>query len=242
LLLAQNVSTGPHAVPEPPPLKTNLTAEELAFGREQIARMVKDRPALGRFIHEGDDIWQFCIRSFAGEAIGEPILWNDSEPLGDYGADHFDPWQGQRGYIRLRKVHAYGEEKGQPASCETLWAGVVFEIENMRNHRAFEALYYRALAGQLSREEFILENTKLEYSALRRSAKDYMRLWRPLARSRHLSDTPYLWGVDAPHTYEEWISLYRDPKSYPWDSFGRYYDQQVVPYLKGRGIQPKLSH
>ena len=94
------------------------------------------------------------------------------------------------------------------------------------------ALYELAIKGELSREEWIRENSRLEYGALRRTAEDYVRLWQPLAMTRPASTTSAFWGGDVPPSYESWISLYRDPDGYPWDVFGRYYDQQIVPYVR----------
>jgi len=120
-----------------------------------------------------------------------------------------------------------------------MWACVVFELENIRGWRADAKLYQMALSGQLTREEWVRESSRLEHSALRRAAADCNLLWRPIARSKHLRTTPGFWGLDTPETYDEWIALYTDPNGYPWNAFGRYYDQQVIPYLRSIGVQPK---
>src|SRR5262249_8839853 len=157
-----------------------------------------------------------CVLAFAGAAIGEPILWDSHLPSNGYVAEHMGPYKSEKGYIRTRKVHDSGEDRGKLLSCEELWAGVVFEIENIRSWAASVEIYERALAGQLSREEYIVACTKLEYGSLRRLSEDYARFWRPLAMERRLSITPSFWGLDTPRTYEEWISLYDDPDGYPW--------------------------
>jgi hypothetical protein len=222
-------------LPGLPPLKTELSPDELAFGERQVNQMVADRPALARGVSTNDALWQFCVRAFAGETIGEPILWKNAEPRGDeYQSDHQGPYRGQRGYIRIRKNCAYGSERGQPASCEQLWSCAVFEIENMRNSKAFDALFKMALRGEVSREEWTRENSRLEYEALRRTAEDYRRLWRPLVLAGRVSSTAHLWGANIPQTYESWISRYRDPNSYPWDVYARDYDRQIMPYVRSR--------
>lgn len=217
-------------LPEP---KTNLSPAELAFGERQMARMVKDRPELKRYVSRTDAVWQFCVRAFAGEVIGEPIFWENSLPEGyAYLADHQDPYQGRRGNIRIRRTYPSGSESSRPLSCEELWSCAVFEIENIRNYKAFNALFEQALKGALSREDWVRENSRLEYGALRRTAEDFARLWLPLATSRRISSNSELWAVDIPTTYESWISLYRDPAGYPWNAYGRYYDRQIVPYVR----------
>jgi hypothetical protein len=229
-LLANSASI--NKLPPLSELKTNLSAEELAFGEEQMAKMLKDRPELGRYVSKADPIWQFGSRAFAGAAIGEPILWKSGTPGEGYRSESLGPFQGQQGYIRIRKTRAFGDGRGQLLSCEELWSCAVFEIENIRNHRAFDVLYRMALKGELTREEWIRENSRLEYGALRRTADDFKQLWLPMARNRSISITMSFWGADTPTTYEIWISQYRDPNSYPWDVFGRYYDRQIVPYVR----------
>src|SRR5262249_29526923 len=59
-----HVSTKLPGLPEP---KTNLTAEDIAFGELQTERMVKDRPEMARYVTQTDQVWIFCARAFAGE-------------------------------------------------------------------------------------------------------------------------------------------------------------------------------
>jgi hypothetical protein len=226
-------------LPELSELATNLSVADLAFGEEQMQRMVKDRPEFARHISKEDAIWQFCVRAFTGAAIGEHIVWNNSLPDGDnYRSDNLGPYEGSPGYIQIRKNFASGENRGRPLSCEELWSCAVFELENIRNHKAYMVLYYRALDGKLSREEWIRGCTRLEYDALNRTSKDFVNLWLPLIGTRHITLHKSFWGANIPDTYQGWISLYRDPNSYPWDVYGTYYDHQVVPYVRStKGFQ-----
>ena len=241
-LLGTNSFAGLANLPDLPDLATNLSAADLAFGEEQMAKMVKDRPEFTHYVSKDDPIWQFCVRAFAGEAIGEHILWNNGLPEGDpYSSDNFGPYEGRLGYIQIRNNYASGENRGQPLTCEELWSCAVFEIENIRNHKAFMALYYRALDGKLSREEWIRGCSRLEYEALRRTRKHFTKLWAPLFRTRPITVTSTCWGANIPETYEAWISYYRDPRSYPWDVFGEYYDSRVVPYVRSMKGRQKVA-
>jgi hypothetical protein len=234
-LLAANSLERLAILSELPELRTNLTAADLAFGEEQMARMVKDRPEFARYVSKEDTLWQFCVCAFAGEAIGEHILWDNTLPEAEtYRSESLGPYKGHLGFIRIRNNYDSGEERGRSLSCEELWSCAVFEIENIRNHKAFMALYDRALDGKLSREEWIRGCSRLEYNALQRTSKDFAKLWRLLAKTRRVTITGSFWGLDIPATYEEWVSLYRDPNSYPWDVYGAYYDSKVVPYVKSR--------
>jgi hypothetical protein len=94
------------------------------------------------------------------------------------------------------------------------------------------ALYDTALDGRLTREQWIRGCTRLEYEALKRTRNDFTKLWLPLFSTRRITISRQFWGGNIPDTYEGWISLYRDPDDYPWDVFGAYYDQKIVPYVR----------
>jgi len=214
-------------------LTTNLSNADIAFGEAQMDQMIKDRPEFARYVSKHDDVWQFCVRAFAGAAIGEHIIWNNSLPENErYLADHLGPYDGHPGYIQIRKNVASGDRPGRPLTCEELWSCAVFELENIRSHRAFLALYYRALDGKLSREEWIRGCSRLEYEALKRTRNDWVKLWLPLVAARHIRASGYHWGANVPETYEAWISRYWDPNSYPWDVFGDYFDKEMAPFVK----------
>jgi len=232
-LLAGVFSESLTNLPELPAFATNLSTVDLAFGEEQMNRMARDRPELTRYISKGDPIWQFCASAFAGAAIGERIVWDGKLPEGKgYRAENLGPYQGHPGFIRIRKHSDSGTDQGQPLSCEELWSCAVYEIENIRNHKAFMVLFHQALAGKLTREEWIRGCTRLEYNAMLRTRKDFTRLWLPMARNRPITINKSFWGGDVPNSYDEWISWYRNPDSYPWDIFGAEFDRQIVPYVK----------
>jgi hypothetical protein len=164
LLLLGNSFNGLTNLPEVTELTTNLSNDDIAFGETQMGQMIKDRPEFARYVSKDDDVWQFCVRAFAGAAIGEHIIWNNSLLENErYLADHLGPYDGHPGYIQIRKNVASGDRRGRPLTCEELWSCAVFELENIRSHRAFLALYYRALDGKLSREEWIRGCSRLEY-------------------------------------------------------------------------------
>jgi hypothetical protein len=240
LLLAVGAAADSRRLPEIPDWKTNFSPADLAFGREQVARMVKDRPHMTDCVSETNAIYEFCVLGFAGASIGEPIVWDNTLPDdSECHAEHMRPYAGKKGFIRVRNAQGAGQLKGSPLSCEEMWACVVFELENIRSWRADDELYRLALAGELTREEWVRDSSMFEYVALRRTAADWRLLWFPLARTRHLQTTATYWGLNVPPTYEAWISAYSDPNGYPWTPFGRYYDEQVIPYLRSARIQLK---
>lgn len=213
---------------------SKLTAADLAFGERQVEQMVKDRPEMLSWVEPNDAVWTHCARAFGGDAVGERIFWDSTPPTGDVEAEHQGPYQGDSGFIRVRETYASGFKQGQPVEGDELWGSVIYELENIRSTPAFHSLFERACRGGMGREEWIRENTRLEYLACRRT-RDYFRSqWQPLMTSRGRPISGTSWFADLPSTYEEWIAFYTSPDDYPWNFWGRYYDTEIAPYLRGR--------
>src|SRR5690242_5575528 len=58
------------SLPGPLVVDRELSEAELAFGAEQVDRMVKDRPEMVRSVFKTDALWQFCAHGFGGAVIG----------------------------------------------------------------------------------------------------------------------------------------------------------------------------
>jgi hypothetical protein len=210
-----------------------LLASDLAFGERQVARMTKDRPEMLRYVKKGDPIWSHCARAFAGESIGERVYWDSTPPHTDETpAEHMGPWQGSHGYIRVCGEYKSGYEKGTALTCEELWACASYELENIKGTPGFNKLYNLALSGKLNREQWIRENTRLEYEACKRTQELYRSVWLPAATRQAVPATGRYWFVGLPERYEDWIAMYDDPSGYPWAFFGKYWDDEVMPYLR----------
>ncbi|MCW3098310.1 MAG: hypothetical protein JWL77_3928 [Chthonomonadaceae bacterium] len=209
--------------------KKALSAKELAYGEKQMEEMVRDRPEMGRCVHKGDPIWQFCARQFGGEASGVSIDWNNSLPDGANG-DHQIPYGSQVGYIRVR---SYDPGRKQDNTCEELWSYAVYELCNIRSNKQQEVIWYAALSGKINRQEYIKRSAVLEYQALPYTVWIYNTLWKPGMEAKGIETTPDLWGLDVPDTADEWLAQYTDPNGYPWD-YGKQYDDAVMPILRQR--------
>jgi hypothetical protein len=49
---------------------------------------------------------------------------------------------------------------------------------------------------------------------------------------RGIHSDSWYWKNGEKETYEEWISQYTDENYYPYDDWGKYYDEAIVPYLE----------
>jgi hypothetical protein len=214
-----------------------VSAPDLDHGSRQVQQMVKDRPEMQKYVTPDSPIWHWCVRQFAGVSLGERLNWNkgDLDPRffsGRYDAMNQPPSEGKPGYIEIREMHADGEKKGRKQSCEELWCHAVYELNNITYSAERERIWTAALAGRITKQSFVEQYSRSEYQAYGGTARIYRAFWKPLAAARGAPEgAPEEWGDGIASTYEEWISRYTDPSGYPWDVFGKYYDEQVVPYL-----------
>lgn len=220
----QNSTTAPKA-------SKTLSAQDLQFGEQQLQKMRQDRPQLAKILFKNGPIWPWAVRQFAGEAANQRIYWNSNE-LSDkgfeYDSDHSYPTTARLGCIRLRKKDEHGKE----LAPDRLLAAFVFECHNISNGPAFDRVYETSLTGKLSKNQFIEQNTKIEFEATRKTADFYRRVYLPLAQKEHYATNPLYWEAESPTTYAAWIGQYKDPQKYPWSYWGKYYDESIVPYLK----------
>lgn len=197
--------------------------------------MVKDRPEMGRYVRKEDPIWQYCARQYGGEAIGEHIVWNNTQPLDRFNASHIVPHHGKAGQI-LVAVQRAGAARAN--NCEELWLMATYELFNIRNHTRQDAVWEAALSGEIDRTEYIRRTALLEYEAFPYLAAAYKALWKPAVEAKGIKTTPSEWGLTLPGTGEEWLKQYGEPRPYPWGVYGKNYDEAMLSLLRARPHNP----
>lgn len=208
-----------------------LSTDDLAFGESQVRKLLADRPTMANFVKPSDKLWNLVAEKFAGIDIGHRVRWNceQIDKPTQYIADHKFSSKGDEDcYIRLRKI----APSGRPYSGEELWAALFYEFENLRNRKSFYSLYEKALKGLLSKEQWVTENTMLEYNAQRRTSVFYEKIWVPLMVRKKIKSNSSLWGIPTKPTYEEWIKQYDTSSTGDYDYWADYYDSKVIPYLR----------
>ncbi len=215
-----------------------VSQDDLVFGMTQVDKMMKDRKPMSFLVKKGDPIYTWVVRQFAGEACGERISWNAEEDLGkpsEYRADHCYPSKDERAYIRIRSNNGAGNFYDE----HSLWESCIFELHNIRNFKAFEKVFHDACKGKMTKDEWLRRNTLIEYKS-NIAVKDFFyRHWAPYLQAKGIDSGEHLWNVDwTPNTFDKWIKAYNDPNGYPWDYWGTYYDNQIVPYLKALKANP----
>lgn len=185
--------------------------------------MLRDRPRMARFVKKGDVIWNWTVRQFAGEGLGNRITWNGTPPADDFlGNNTYDSTVCE---IRILEVL-----RGEQVPGEMQWAVTVFELVNIRGHENFTAYYNEVLEGKLTRKEYIRKMTEQEFSALHQQQAFYKSVWIPHARRNKLSHTPYYWKIDAPNNYGQWMVSYHDDPHYP-ECYGLDFDN-AMPFVR----------
>jgi len=209
-----------------------VSQDDLIYGITQVDKMMNDRKPMGFLVKKGDPIYSWAVRQFAGEACGEHIAWNPEEDLGKpsiYKADHSYPSKEEKAFIRIRSNNGNGNFYDE----HSLWESCIFELHNIRNFKAFDKVYQDACKGKCTKDEWLRRNTLIEYKSNVAVKEFFYRNWAPFLASKGIDSSAHLWDVEwTPETFEKWIAAYNDPTGYPWDYWGTYYDNQIVPYVK----------
>jgi hypothetical protein len=114
-------------------------------------------------------------------------------------------------------------------SFEKAWIGFFFESFNIKHTGEFRKNYEKAVKSKLTREEWVRENTMVEYKA----AQEFLTFSDTFLEPYFRSNGKSLEEIETLHfayraSFESWMASPED--SYPWNYWGKYYDT----YLKER--------
>lgn len=197
--------------------------KELSFGRRQIDQMLTDRPDMAGILSDSDPILLWIVDGLNGDRIGQRVYWNAIPPLSSF-AEHALPFEIYPPHICL--------SDDSEVSPTDKWAGLVYELFNLENAKAFPELFSKAMEGKLDREAYGRECTKLEYLALSKATAFFQE--RPLPNADSGNNPHYAHISQAPSTFEEYLALVNDPKGGfrpPTEYFLRHYDEAIAPYI-----------
>jgi tetratricopeptide (TPR) repeat protein len=181
----------------PTPVNANLSPEALAHGTKQLKQMLADRPAMAEFIKEGDALWTWTVRKFAGEDTGFLVDWNSGPVNAFFGAYNARPSSpGGNGYIQLNDIPA--SEKTQPGErFDRLWSSAVFELHNIIGSPGFAAADDAAVAGTITAAEYASRDEALENLAGERKRNFYATVYLAWAEKNKLPGTlPDRWNCN----------------------------------------------
>ncbi len=204
-----------------------LATEALRRGRQQVAEMLRDRPAMAQFGPETEFLRQWAARKFAGEDLGTPIDWDPSPPLHS-DAEHLAPMDGENAAILVAAAYDSGPKKDKPRSFEELWAGAVYELHNVAYAREFVRLNDEADAGKVSKKAFVAGILKYELRAAQQTRAFYVQAFLPWVEKKKLPTDPTLWFCDWWDAPGGVLQSFTDKSAYPWRPYARTHDWATV--------------
>lgn len=204
-----------------------FSKENILNAKKELLQMLLDRPAMTQIVQQDDIIWQWVLYKMAGEDINAPIYWQEK------ANKNFPIPSG------VNAVHAYPSKKSDGRvwvadniSSEEMWAGIIYELHNIKNGTDFQAIERDAKYFACNKEEYIMRYARLEYKAAQETAIFYTNIWLPYCESKGIKARPQLWFYYLPDTFEKWVDSFKDKNSYPWHPYAAYYDQIVKDMVK----------
>ena len=203
----------------------------LDHGRLQLLAAMRDRQALcgvgDWWVSDDAPVSGYAARLLNGEGTGFKIFWNN-DPLRCDPA-RGDPWStascGEKEADCIRLCSAQADWDG----FERSWSGLIFELYNLENCWEFIGVNRRAHAIKMSREEWIETNANLEFEAEVKVKRFYLWIWLPWAEAEGIPTSARsadYWHVNSPSTYKEWKSIHPGRTGWPWNYWGRVYDEE----------------
>lgn len=205
----------------------SLSKENIAHAKKELSQIITDRPAMTEIVQKDDVIWQWVLYKLAGEDIRSPIYWQKRS------SKNFPVPKG------VKAVHAYPTKKSEGRiwiadhiSSEEMWAGLIYELHNIKNGPEFQKIERDAKYFACSKKDYIMRYAKLEYKAAQETAIFYTNIWLPYCESKGIEPQPQLWFYYLPDTFEKWSRSFKNKDSYPWHPYSGYYDKIVKDMVK----------
>ena len=208
-----------------PHREVELKPEAIRHGREQVERMLRDRPPMAQFAEQAAFLRDWAARKFAGEDVGEPVFWDPTPPT-DSDAEHIAPTPGKPGRIMIDLNYQHGPRRGKPRTFEELWSRAVFELHNIGLAEHFVRLHREAQQGKITKRQFVFEMWKHEEQTMQLSRAFYLNLFLPFAAREKLSTDPDLWFALHWQAVSDAMLDRIDRAQYPWRPYARQYDWQ----------------
>ena len=213
---------------------------DLEWGRDQMVSMLLERRSMAVYLMtegitkpvlEEDTVYQYALHRFAGLNLPTRVAWGGDPPLGTeaFLAMHKAPENGHNGIVYICESYPSGVKHGQPLAFEELWFHLIFEFFNMENTQSFLDLEEQATLQLINRNQWTTNATRLEHSALLRTVDFYHTVWLSWTYQNCFESDPLIWRTNTPASFDEFIALYDDVNGYPWNYWGKIYDERIAP-------------
>jgi hypothetical protein len=219
---------------------TALTKERLGWGEKQFRQMLKDRPLMAPYVKEGDEVWNWAVRKFAGEGLALAIRWDpaDPTPIWDSMACGPDARAGTPGWVQITKNYIRsGKDSGKPKSGPMLWGNLLVELFNTQNSARGSKIDSRAWNGDTDRLGFIIEHYLVEMDTLRDAHQFFKEVWEPNCRRLNLpsqdQELIVFYGKDMkPALIEDKVDQVLKTDSFHYKFYGAVYDKNYLERVR----------
>lgn len=212
-------------------LRGDDTAQVVSPATSQVELLIQDRPQLRSILQEKNAVRAWLDDAFKNAPEGCTIRW-DSRPTPDSNPSSAEssayPNSEGIAFIRVDGIYKSGVFKGIDRPDEQVLSDVVFELNNVKLFHEKQQLIDHALAGDISRDEYIRGVAKLEYQAELETDQFFRTVWQPFCLSQHRACTPRYWHSPVPPTFEDWLARYPEGSVYPWQYYGKQYDSHIA--------------
>ncbi len=167
----------------------SLTKDQMAWGETQLRQMLHDRPAMAPYVKEGDDLWNWTLRQFAGEAGMGEVQWDpsDPEPLWDAVSAGPDYENHKLAVIKVTKNFTQENyHKGEPKSGPMLWFSAFYELFNVQNSKRSLKIDDKAEKGLINRQAFVIEHSVIENDTIQEAHEFFQEVWIPNCKRLNL--------------------------------------------------------
>ena len=215
-----------------------LSEERLSFGREQVNRLLADRPNMKSSAAGIDRVLDWAARQFAGEGAGAPMLWSSAEPEETH-AEHYIPVNGEPGAILIASRKTV-DGKECEREFEELWVSAVFELINCGKDDAFLAIDRSMRKGEFSKDNYVKANFDLEFKTAQDTRGFYVKHFLPILAQQGEPSEPRRWYVSVLYAQssQECFAQFRNRRAYPWSRFGAAFDKAQAKREKEHSPTP----
>jgi tetratricopeptide (TPR) repeat protein len=187
--LAIRLNPGDAGVDFKPTNSRSLSPEAIEHGKKQVAAMLRDRPVMARHVTEGDPVYTWATRKFAGEEFGDLIDWNSTDPF-PFPSECSPQAPARRASISISPQR----NDGHAYSFEQCWSMAVFELNNVVSLAGNKKLIDDVLHDRISRTDYIVAVLREEERSLQLTRAFYLKVFLPFLDSRGIAETsPTAW-------------------------------------------------
>jgi tetratricopeptide (TPR) repeat protein len=173
--------------------KHHISEEELQYGETQVRNMLRDRPLMELYGEKALILYDWASQKYAGEDLGQKILWDSTEPR--YDAEHIMPINGQQGRIRIRNFFKYMTDNNKEKYHEEMWRSLVGELYNITSYREFAKIMIAAKENRITKAIFVDEMIECESLAAEKVRSFYINVYLPWAKNNKIKSNPKSWYI-----------------------------------------------